>query len=67
MTSDDYYTVLRSWGYDRVRGKPASNGTVLMQGRDGDFTLVPDPTIYEPDERGAILDMLRARLQIICN
>jgi len=63
MTSDEYRTIIRQWGFTPVPGGRFGN-EVLHQGPNGEFTRITDPETLLPEEREAMIDRYRKRLGI---
>ena len=57
MTQEGYFATLKAMGITPYR--PAFNGYILCQTRDGDFQQVPDPEQLTPDERGDVINLIK--------
>lgn len=60
MTSDEYRECIRAMGL--TPAKPAYDGGTIHQGRDGEFTIVPNPETLSAEERASMVRLLKRRL-----
>ena len=62
MTQDEYREVIFALGLTPI--KPSYEGATLHVDREGLITSVPDPEGLSPDERVAMIALIRTRLGI---
>jgi hypothetical protein len=60
MTPDDYRAAVRTSGLKPC--KPSFQGSTLHEKRDGEFQQVPDPEHLSPEERVAMIAVIKTRL-----
>jgi hypothetical protein len=60
MTPDEYKAVVDAVGLTPC--KPPFQGSTLHKTRDGKFQQVPNPEHLSPDERVAIIAVIKARV-----
>lgn len=62
LTADDYRTCIRGFGLTPV--KASYEGSTLHVDREGQHHLIPDPDTLSPDERPAMIDLIKWKLGI---
>ncbi len=62
MTVDDYLGLLRALGLTKRR--QTYDSAAIYETRDGQFTNVPDPNDLSPEERIAMIALIRSRLNL---